>query len=156
MCSGEYPGRTIDKGVAAMSGFNLALCSMFFMGVSNYLYKRSTDSIGPTNTTFYYYLFSAVIAVFVWLAYREESIPSLSQLVWPFAVAISLFLSVWTFNLALGSLDVSIASMIRGLFFVVTFALAVFLSGETLTPRKLMATALAVIAVLVYGTGGKS
>ncbi len=139
-----------------MSGFNLALCSMLFMGVSNYLYKRSTDAIGPTNTTFYYYAFSAIIAVFVWLAFREENTPTLAQLGWPLAVAVSLFLSVWTFNLALGSLDVSVASTIRGLFFLVTFALAVALSGEPLTARRLFATALALLAVVIYGTGGKS
>ena len=126
------------------------------MGISNYLYKRSTDSIGPTNTTFYYYVFSAIIAVFVWLAFREETASSAEQLIWPLAVAISLFLSVWTFNLSLSSLDVSVASTIRGMFFLVTFVLAITLSGEPLTARRVAATALAIVAVLIYGTGSKT
>jgi hypothetical protein len=33
-----------------------ALLSMVALGVSTYLYKRSTKAIEPTNTTFFYYL----------------------------------------------------------------------------------------------------
>ncbi len=48
-------------------GFILAILSMVGLGFSTFLYKRSTDAIGPVNTTFFYYLFSLCIAVVVWL-----------------------------------------------------------------------------------------
>jgi hypothetical protein len=45
---------------------------MVTLGVANFYYKKSTQVLGPVNTTFYYYLFSFVIATAVWLAFREK------------------------------------------------------------------------------------
>lgn len=137
------------------SGFILALTSMVFMGISNYLYKRSTEALGPTNTTFYYYMFSAVIAVGVWLAFREERALATSSLVWPLLIALSMFLSVWTFNLALQTLDVSVGATVRGLFFVVTAGLAMLFGREQLQTKDLIAVAIAVIAVILFGSSSK-
>ena len=106
------------------SGLAFAIASMFFMGVSAFLYKRSTDALGATNTTFFYYLFSVVIASGVWLMFREKEPFTPSALIWPFIIAICLFLSVWFFNLSLLNLQVSAASTIRALFFIITAALA--------------------------------
>ena len=45
---------------------------MVTLGISNYLYKRSTDALGPVNATFFYYLFSLLPATLGWLALGEE------------------------------------------------------------------------------------
>ncbi len=57
---------------ASYEGLLFSLASMITMGISNYLYKRSTEVLGATNTTFFYYLFSGIIAFFVWLIFREK------------------------------------------------------------------------------------
>ena len=61
-------------------------------------------------------------------------------------LAIVLFTSVWTFNQAVARIDVSVASTIRSLNFVVTIALAMLLSQEKLTPRDWIAVAFATAA----------
>ena len=133
------------------NGLALAIGSMFFMGVSTFLYKYSTDAIGPTNTTFFYYLFSIVIAAAVWIVFREKQDFARADLIWPLAIAICLFMSVWLFNLSLEALQISVASTIRGLFFVVTGALAFLVLKETPSPTVLYAMVFAVISVLLLG-----
>lgn len=130
----------------------LALASMVTLGISNYLYKRSTDTIGPVNATFFYYLFSLLPATLGWLALGEKERISWSGLAWPALLAIVLFTSVWTFNQAVARIDVSVASTIRSLNFVVTIGLAILLSQEKLTLRDWVAVAFATAAILLFST----
>lgn len=133
------------------SGLGFAIASMLFMGISTFLYKRSTDALGATNTTFFYYLFSIVIATGVWIMFREKEPFSPTALIWPFIIAICLFLSVWFFNLSLLNLQVSAASTIRALFFIVTVALAVVFAKEQPGPLGMAGIGLAIIAVVLIG-----
>ncbi len=132
-------------------GLAFAIGSMFFMGVSTFLYKRSTDALGATNTTLFYYLFSIVIATGVWLMFREKEPFSPTALIWPFIIAICLFLSVWFFNLSLLNIQVSAASTIRALFFIVTVALAVIFTKEQPGPLGVTGIGLAIVAVILIG-----
>lgn len=130
----------------------LALASMVTLGISNYLYKRSTDALGPVNATFFYYLFSLLPATLGWLALGEKERISAAGLAWPALLAIVLFTSVWTFNQAVARIDVSVASTIRSLNFVVTIGLAILLSQEKLTLRDWIAVAFATAAILLFST----
>lgn len=130
----------------------LALASMVTLGISNYLYKRSTDALGPVNATFFYYLFSLLPATLGWLALGEKERISLGGLVWPALLAGVLFTSVWTFNQAVARIDVSVASTLRSLNFVVTIGLAILLSQERLTPRDWIAVAFATAAIVLFST----
>ena len=133
------------------AGLIFALLSMITAGASNYLYKRSTDAIGPINTTFFSYLFSIVLAVAVWLLFREKGRVTAASLVWPATLAIVLFISVWTFNYAVQFIDVSVASTIRSLGFVITIFLAIALSQEKLTTKDWIAVVFAVLALILFG-----
>ena len=133
------------------SGLGFAIASMLFMGISTFLYKRSTDALGATNTTFFYYLFSIVIATGVWIMFREKEPFSPTALIWPFIIAICLFLSVWFFNLSLLNLQVSAASTIRALFFIVTVVLAVVFAKEQPGALGMAGIGLAIIAVILIG-----
>ncbi len=134
-------------------GLLFALASMITMGVSHYLYKRSTEVLGPTNTTFFYYLFSLIIAILVWILFREKQDFTKTDLFWPAILAVFLFSSVWAFNYAVKLIDVSVATTIRSLGFVVTILLAVLISQEKLTTKDWFAAAFAVIAVILFGSG---
>jgi|TARA_B110000908_G_scaffold129431_1_gene152086 ABC-type nickel/cobalt efflux system permease component RcnA len=65
------------------SGMLFAIASMMLMGVSTFIYKKSTLALGATNATFYYYLFNIVIAMGVWLFFREERQFACQSLLWP-------------------------------------------------------------------------
>lgn len=132
-------------------GLIFSLLSMLTLGVSNYLYKRSVDFLGPTNTTFFYYLFSTALAILVWLLFREKERMAATSLVWPALLAVFLFASVWTFNYAVQFIDVSVASTVRSLCFVVTILLATTLSDERLTAKDWVAVAFAVFALVLFG-----
>jgi drug/metabolite transporter (DMT)-like permease len=134
------------------AGLILALLSMITAGASNYLYKRSTDAMGPVNTTFFSYLFSIVFAIILWLLFREKERVTVAGLFWPALLAIILFISVWTFNYAVQFIDVSVASTIRSLGFVITIVLAIFLSQEKLTTKDWIAVVFAVLALILFGT----
>jgi len=133
------------------NGIFFALFSMLTLGVSSFLYKRSTVAIGPTNTTFFYYFFSCLIAFFAWLFFRESQSFERSALVWPALLASFLFSSVWAFNFAVTSLDVSIAATIRSLSFLVTIILAVVFTQETVTTKDWVAVGLAIAAIVLFG-----
>jgi drug/metabolite transporter (DMT)-like permease len=137
---------------ASLQGMTFALFSMITLGVSTYLYKRSTAVIGPTNTTFFYYLFSLVIAVGVWSVFGEKQTFEKTALLWPALLAAFLFTSVWAFNHAVSVIDVSVAATLRSLSFLVTIVLAVAISRESLSPRDWVAVALAVTAIVLFGT----
>jgi drug/metabolite transporter (DMT)-like permease len=140
---------------ASLSGLFFSLLSMVTLGVSTYLYKRSTAAIGPTNTTFFYYLFSLVIAVIIWLAFGEKQTYEKTALLWPALLAAFLFTSVWAFNYAVNVIDVSIAATIRSLSFLVTIVLAVGISHESMSPKDWVAAGLAVVAIVLFGANSQ-
>jgi drug/metabolite transporter (DMT)-like permease len=133
------------------AGLILSVLSMITAGASNYLYKRSTDAIGPVNTTFFSYLFSIVLAMMLWLLFREKERVTVAGLFWPALLAIILFISVWTFNYAVQCIDVSVASTIRSLGFIVTIFLAIALSQEQLSTKDWLAVVFAVFALVLFG-----
>ena len=133
------------------NGVILAVVSMAGLGISSLLYKQSTSVIGPVNTTFFYYLFSVLIAAVVWCLFREERSLAAAHLVWPALIAVFLFSSVLAFNHAVRYIDVSVASTIRSLSFAVTVGLALCFFKERLYLKDYLALGLAVVAVLIFG-----
>lgn len=136
-------------------GILAAIVSMIFAGISAYLYKRCSPLLGPTNTTFFYYMSGFLIALFVWFFAREKSPIAAKDLIWPFFTALSLFVSIWTFNYSLQTTNVSIASPIRGMSFVVTAFLAVWISSEKLYLKDYLAMALALVSIIIFSVGEK-
>jgi drug/metabolite transporter (DMT)-like permease len=140
-------------------GFIFAIASMATLGVANFYYKKSTQVIGPVNTTFYYYLFSFVIALCVWLAFRERDFSlksSYEGLVWPLIIAVFLFVSVLSFNYSVKYINVSVGSTIRSMSFLITVVLAFFVYKEALTVKDYLAIFLAVFAVALFAYDGNA
>jgi len=103
---------------AALIGILWAGISALCLGVGTFLYRISSRTLGASDTTFYYYCFSVVLATAVWLlsAERSETLDK-SQLIWPALMALFLCASVWTFSSAVQTIDLSVASTIRGVSF---------------------------------------
>ena len=140
-------------------GFIFATLSMLTLGIANFYYKKSTQVLGPVNTTFYYYLFSFVIALFVWAAFREREFSlksSYQGLVWPLIIAIFLFASVLSFNYSVRYINVSVGSTIRSLSFLVTIGLAFFFYKETFAVKDYIALFLALAAVTLFAYDGNA
>ena len=140
-------------------GFIFAIASMVTLGVANFYYKKSTQVLGPVNTTFYYYLFSFAIALCVWLAFRERDCSlksSYEGLVWPLIIAVFLFVSVLSFNYSVKYINVSVGSTIRSMSFLITVVLAFFVYKETLTVKDYLAIFLAVFAVALFAYDGNA
>ena len=124
---------------------------MLFMGIGTFFYKKSTTTLGPIHTTFFYYFFSIILAASLWFSVRDKAPVEKEALLWPALMAFFLCASVWTFSYALKTLDVSVASTIRGLSFVATIALAVVFYREELAPKDMVAVLLAVGSVVLFG-----
>ena len=140
-------------------GFIFAAVSMLTLGVANFYYKKSTQVLGPVNTTFYYYLFSFLIALSVWLAFREKDFSlktSYQGLVWPLIIAVFLFTSVLSFNYSVKYINVSVGSTIRSMSFLVTIALALLVYKETFAVKDYIATFLALTAVALFAYDGNT
>lgn len=139
-----------------VQGFTFAIISMIGLGVSTFLYKQSTSAIGPVNTTFFYYLFSFIIATVVWLFFRETGTVDMTKIMWPFLIAVFLYTSVLSFNFAVKYMDVSIGSTIRSLSFVVTVVFALVFYKEQLHLKDFIALGFAIVAILLFGLDLKS
>lgn len=140
-------------------GFIFATVSMVTLGVANFYYKKSTQVLGPVNTTFYYYLFSFIIALTVWLAFREKEFSikaSYQSLVWPLFIAIFLFASVLSFNYSIKNINVSVGSTIRSMSFLVTIGLAFLVYKETFAVKDYIAMVLALAAVTLFAYDGNA
>lgn len=133
-------------------GFLSATLSMLCLGVSTYLYKKCSPTLGTTNTTFFYYAFGFLIAALVWVFAREKTSYQSKDLIWPFLTALSLFVSIWTFNYALQFIPMSIAAPIRGMSFLVAVFLAVIFSGEKICTKDFVAIGLVVAALAVFSS----
>ena len=138
-------------------GFIFAVVSMLTLGIANFYYKKSTQLLGPVNTTFYYYLFSFLIATTVWLAFRERGFSlksSYQDLVWPLIIAVFLFASVLSFNYSVKYINVSVGSTIRSMSFLVTIVLALLVYKESFAVKDYIATVLALAAGALFAYDG--
>lgn len=138
-------------------GFIFAVVSMLTLGIANFYYKKSTQLLGPVNTTFYYYLFSFLIATTVWLAFRERGFSlksSYQDLVWLLIIAVFLFASVLSFNYSVKYINVSVGSTIRSMSFLVTIVLALLVYKESFAVKDYIATVLALAAVALFAYDG--
>jgi len=138
-------------------GFIFAVVSMLTLGIANFYYKKSTQLLGPVNTTFYYYRFSFLIATTVWLAFRERGFSlksSYQDLVWPLIIAVFLFASVLSFNYSVKYINVSVGSTIRSMSFLVTIVLALLVYKESFAVKDYIATVLALAAVALFAYDG--
>lgn len=138
-------------------GFIFATISMVTLGVANFYYKKSTQLLGPVNTTFYYYLFSFVIALFIWVAFREKDFnpkSSYQSLIWPLIIAVFLFTSVLSFNFAVKYINISVGSTIRSMSFLVTIVLALLIYKESFALKDYIATLFTLIAVILFAHDG--
>ena len=124
---------------------------MICLGVGTFLYKKSTQEIGPTHTAFFYYFFSVIIAGVVWCLIKDKAPIAKETLLWPALMAAALYCSVLAFSFAVQTLEVSVASTIRSLSFLVTLALAVFFYREQLTARDFIAVLCALAAMCAAG-----
>ena len=88
------------------------LISMICLGITNFLFKLSSTSLGPTRSTFYYYLFGLGLSFIAWLVDKgkREHLPQ--DLVFPALIAAFLFVSILTYNYALDTMPASKASTI--------------------------------------------
>lgn len=132
-------------------GFALAVVSMIGLGISTFLYKKSTGAIGAVNTTFFYYLFSVGIAAIVWFFFHEDGTIESADLVWPALIAIFLFSSVLSFNYAVKFINVSVGSTVRSLSFVVTVGLSLLFYKEHLHLKDYVALGFAITAIVLFG-----
>ena len=140
-------------------GIMFATVSMVTLGIANFYYKKSTQLLGPVNTTFYYYLFSFVIALTVWLAFREKEFSlkaSYQGLIWPLIIAVFLFTSVLSFNYSVKYINVSVGSTIRSMSFLVTIGLAFLIYKESFAVKDYISILLAVAAVTLFAYDGNA
>jgi drug/metabolite transporter (DMT)-like permease len=128
-----------------------AIVSALCLGIGTFLYKISSSHLGASNTTFFYYLFSVVLASAVWFMTPEREPVEKANLIWPALMALFLCASVWTFSSAVQTIDISVASTIRGVSFVPAVLLAVTFYGERLTPKTSIALLLMLGAVVLLG-----
>lgn len=122
--------------------------SMFFLGLGNLFFQKSSLSIGAFLTTVWYYIIGAVFA-FLILSFSKEKrlfIP-VGELRWVSLIALSLLLSVFMFSKAIQSIPISIASTIRSMSFIVTIIIVLFLGNEDLSLKKGVGFFLAIGAV---------
>lgn len=134
-------------------GIGLAVVSAVTLGISNSLYKRSSEVLSPVATTFYYYVFSAILATIVWLCFGESKVVTLPNLIWPALIAVSLFASVLSFNFAIMHLSVSMGATIRALSFLVTVMIGVTWYRDELSWQQGLAVVFSLAAILLSGIG---
>jgi drug/metabolite transporter (DMT)-like permease len=132
-------------------GLGWAVLSALCLGVGTFIYKVSGKHLSPSNTTFFYYLFSLVLASIVWVFTPERGEVQRSALVWPALMALFLCASVWTFSNATCAIDMSAASTVRGLSFIPTVLLSVAVFHERPSIKTFIAMGLVATAVLLLG-----
>lgn len=132
-------------------GLGWAIASALCLGVGTFLYKISGKHLSPSSTTFFYYLFSVVLAFFVWVFTPDRGEVQRSALVWPALMALFLCGSVWTFSSATRTIDMSVASTVRGLSFIPTVLLSMAVFHERPSMKTLIAMSLVATAVVLLG-----
>lgn len=132
-------------------GFGLAIVSAVCLGIGTFIYKLSGRNLSPSNTTFFYYLFSFLLAFVVWLATPNRGEITKNSLLWPALMALFLCASVWTFSSATRVLDMSTASTVRGLSFLPTVLLSMVIFQERPSAKSVIAMMLVAVAVILLG-----
>lgn len=132
-----------------MRSYLLIILSALASGVVTVLYKKSTNVIGPINTTFYYYLFGTIITFVVWIFFKRAEPVRVEDLVYPGLIAIGLSFSIISFNFGLAHAKVSIAGTIRSFSFVFTIVLALIFFKEKLTIKQIIGVVLAIASMLM-------
>lgn len=134
-----------------LQNYTWVIVSMVSLGIGSFIYKRSSLSIGPINTTFFYYLFSVIITFVIWLVFKDTKTFKINDLVWPLLIAVFLSISVLAFNLSLEKVDVSIAATIRSMSFIILIILALVIEKEVLKLKDYIAIGLACGAIVLFG-----
>lgn len=137
-------------------GILLAVLSAVSLGISNSLYKQSSEVLSPVQTTFYYYIFSTLLATVVWFFYGESKPVTAANLTWPAGIAVFLFISVLSFNFAIMHMSVSMGATIRALSFIVTVIIGVCWYRDQLTWQHSLAVVLSLVAILLAGMGNSN
>jgi drug/metabolite transporter (DMT)-like permease len=131
-------------------GVVYAILASVCLGISSIFFKESTQALGPSNTTLFYYLFGSLFAFILWASLGGRQSFARGDLIWPALTALSLSTSVIFFTTSLKSTRVSVVTTIYGLSFVVTVVLAVLLKKDVLHLKDYIASGLAVAAVIVF------
>lgn len=131
------------------NSYLLLFASMIFLGVSNIFFQKSTQIIGPINTTWWYYIFGLLLSTVIYLVSEKPVITDYTAIKWPFFVALFLVMSVCLFNFALQKINVSIASTVRSLSFITTILLSFYFSEEVLSSRQLLGMVLGIGSILL-------
>jgi drug/metabolite transporter (DMT)-like permease len=139
------------QATPAVSGFTWAVVSALCLGIGTFLYKTSGKHLSPSNVTFFYYLFSLLLAFVVWIFTPERGHVERAALVWPALMALFLSASVWAFSSATRTIDMSAASTIRGLSFIPTVLLSIAVYHERPSIKVMIAMGLVVAAVFLLG-----
>lgn len=130
-----------------MKSYLLIIISALTLGITSVLYKKSTTVIGPVNTTFYYYLFGSVLSFIVWSIFKSPEKVMVKDLIYPGFIAITLFISILTFNIGLQHTKVTISSTIRAFSFIFSVIIAVVFLKEHITIKQVVGIGLAVVSI---------
>ena len=134
-------------------GIGLAIVSAIALGISNSIYKQSSEVLNPIATTFYYYIFSAILATIVWFFFCDSKTIHTVDLIWPASIAIFLFISVLSLNFAIMHLSVSMGATIRALSFLITVMIGIIWYRDQLTWQQGLAIVFSIVAILLAGMG---
>jgi len=135
----------------SLLGLGWAIVSALCLGIGTFFYKVSGRHLSASNTTFFYYLFSLVLAFSVWVFTPDRGEVQRSALVWPALMALFLCASVWTFSSATRAIDMSVASTVRGLSFIPAVFLSMLVFHERPSLKTLIAMLLVAVAVVLLG-----
>ncbi len=110
----------------------MLLGSMFFLGISNLFFQKSSLTIGAFPTTVWYYIIGTIITLlaYVFNFNNEKLLVPIHDLKWVALISLCISLSVYLFSRAVETVPVSIGASIRSMSFVVTILITLIL-GET-------------------------
>lgn len=130
-----------------MKSYLLIIISAITLGITTALYKKSTAVIGPFNTTFFYYLFGTILSFIVWFFFKKTEPIMIKDLIYPGIIAVTLLISILTFNIGLQHTKLTISSTIRAFSFFVPIIIAVIFFREQLSIKQVIGIFLAVISI---------
>lgn len=125
------------------------LISVLFLGISNIFFEKSVKHVGPINTTMWYYIFGLLLSSLFYFFIEKPVITNYTVLKWPFLVALFLVSSVFLFNISLQKINITIASTVRSLAFIITILLNFYLSKESLTSKQLLGMILGISSIIL-------
>lgn len=132
-----------------MKGYLFIFVSAISLGVTPILYKKCSSSIGPINTTFFYYLFGTLIAFTAWILTKDKPGVSVSGLFPAILLSIFMFISILSFTIGVVYTKVSIAATIRAFSFLFSVIIAVVFFKDSLSIKQLIGIICAGISVFL-------